>query len=155
MPARAAVRIRDAAPAERAALEDLQRRSADVWPDYREQLAANPDVIEVDAEAIAHRRVRVAVDPASGAIAGFSVVLPPIARSVELDGLFVDPPAMRRGVGRALVEDVAATAHAIGATRLEVIANPGAVPFYEALGFTDDGQAATTFGPAPRLTRSL
>jgi GNAT superfamily N-acetyltransferase len=155
MPPGAGVRIRDAGPGERAALEDLQRRSADVWPDYREQLLANPDVIEVDAEAIAHRRVRVAVDATSGLIVGFSVVLPPIARAVELDGLFVDPSAMRRGVGRALVEDAAATAHAIGATRLDVIANPGAVPFYESLGFVADGRAATTFGPAPRLMRSL
>jgi GNAT superfamily N-acetyltransferase len=155
MARRAAVRIRDAAPGERAALEDLQRRSADIWPEYRAQLAAHPEMSQVDPEAIAHCRVRVAVAGAGGAIVGFSVVLGPIGRGVELDGLFVDPPAMRRGVGRALVEDAAATAHAIGATHLDVIANPGAAPFYASVGFTPDGEATTAFGPAPRMTRAL
>ena len=38
--------IRDARPDEAPALAALQRRSADVWDEYRAQLAANPDAIE-------------------------------------------------------------------------------------------------------------
>jgi hypothetical protein len=38
------VRIRHARAREAAVLEALQRRASDVWPEYREALAANPDV---------------------------------------------------------------------------------------------------------------
>ena len=55
--------IRDARPDEASALEALQRRSSDVWEEYRAQLAANPDAIEPPHQAIADGRVRVAVDP--------------------------------------------------------------------------------------------
>ena len=67
-------RIRDALPPEAAALAALQRRSSDVWEEYRAALAANPDAIEPPSQAIAEGRVRVAVD-ASQRRLGFSVVL--------------------------------------------------------------------------------
>ena len=54
--------IRDARPDEALSLEALQRRSSDVWEEYRAQLAANPDAIEPPQRAIADGRVRVAVD---------------------------------------------------------------------------------------------
>jgi len=40
-------RIRNAAATEASVLEALQRRSSDVWEEYREQLAGNPDAIEL------------------------------------------------------------------------------------------------------------
>ena len=40
------IRIRDAESGEASALEALQRRSSDVWEEFREQLAAHPDAIE-------------------------------------------------------------------------------------------------------------
>ena len=51
----------------------------------------------------------------------------------ELDGLFVEPELMGRGIGRELVADVIARSE--GAMRLNVTANPCAVGFYEKLGF--------------------
>jgi hypothetical protein len=33
-----------------------------------------------------------------------------------------------------------------------VVANPQAVAFYEAVGFTSVGEAQTRFGPAPRMS---
>jgi putative acetyltransferase len=72
----------------------------------------------------------------------------------ELDRLFVEPGHIRRGVGRALVEDAAARAAHAGAASLEVTAGP-AQGFYERVGFTLIGIAETRFGPAVRMRREL
>lgn len=146
--------IRDARPEEAPALAALQRRSADVWEEYRAQLAANPDAIEPPHRAIADGRVRVAAD-ASGRLLGFSVVLPIRDGRCELDDLFVEPEWMRRGVGRLLVADLTARAAAAGASHVDVIANPNALAFYERLGFETTGQASTRFGEAPRMSLEL
>jgi ribosomal protein S18 acetylase RimI-like enzyme len=144
-------RIRAAQPDEASALEALQRRAADVWKEYRAQLAAHPDAIEPPHEAIAEGRVRVAVD-ASGHRLGFSVVLPIEDGRCELDDLFVEPRWMRNGIGRMLVHDVATRAAAFGASYIDVIANPNALGFYSRLGFEVTGEASTQFGSAPRMT---
>jgi GNAT superfamily N-acetyltransferase len=146
--------IRDARPDEAPALAALQRRSADVWEEYRAQLAANPDAIEPPHRAIADGRVRVAAD-ASGRLLGFSVVLPIRDGRCELEDIFVEPEWMRRGVGRLLVADLTARAAAAGASPVDVIANPNALAFYERLGFETTGQASTRFGEAPRMSLEL
>jgi len=147
------LKIRDAAPTEAMTLEDLQRRSSDIWDEYRAQLAANPDAIAVPQAFIDNGWVRVAAR-AGGPPLGFSVVIPSGGSAHELDGLFVEPAELRRGVGRALVEDAAGRARSAGATRLEVTAGP-AQPFYERLGFTVTGRAQTRFGSAVRMRREL
>jgi GNAT superfamily N-acetyltransferase len=146
-------RIRHASAEEAPELELLQRRSSDVWEAYREQLAANPDAIELPESFIDNGWVRVAVDEAETPI-GFSVVVPTNGPAHELDGLFVEPAHMRRGVGRALVEDAAARASGQGAEYLEVTAGP-AQGFYETVGFDLVGAAETRFGPAVRMRREL
>jgi ribosomal protein S18 acetylase RimI-like enzyme len=137
--------IRDAAPDEAIALQSLHRRAADVWDEYRAQLAANPDAIEPPHQAIADGRVRVAVD-ASGRHLGFSVVRPLAEDRCELDDLHVEPDAMGLGVGRQLVEDLASRAATAGAASVDVIANPNALGFYERVGFRVTGDASTRFG---------
>lgn len=148
------VAIRDARPDEAFVLEALQRRSSDVWEEYRAQLAAHPDAIAPPHRAIAERRVRVAVD-ASGRRLGFSVVLPLEGGRCELDDLFVEPDRMGVGVGRLLVQDIARSAAASGASHVDVVANPNALGFYSRLGFEVTGEASTRFGSAPRMTLDL
>jgi predicted N-acetyltransferase YhbS len=145
--------IRFATPAEREALEALQRRSSMHDPMYREQLAAEPDAIELPAEQITAGLVRVAED--DGAVAGFAVLFERDGDACELDGLFVEPGRMRGGVGRALVADAARIARERGASRIDVVANPQALAFYGAVGFVPAGQAQTRFGPAPRMSLHL
>jgi GNAT superfamily N-acetyltransferase len=147
------LRIRDATATEAAWLEGLQRRSSNVWEQYREQLAAHPDAIALPLSYIEKGWVRVAVDDQDTPIA-FSVVIPGPGLTHELDGLFVEPAHMRGGVGRALVEDAAARASGHGAARLEVTAGP-AQGFYERVGFCLIGAAQTRFGPAVRMRREL
>ena len=147
------VRIRTASAGEGAALEALQRRSSDVWDDYREQMAANRDAIELPQAFIENGWVRVALADDQTPI-GFSVVIPKDGQVHELDGLFVEPDVMLCGVGRALVEDAAAHASGQGAQALEVTAGP-AQGFYERVGFQFVGDAQTQFGPAVRMRRGL
>jgi GNAT superfamily N-acetyltransferase len=146
--------IRDARSDEAFALESLQRRASDVWDEYREALAANPDAIAPPHEAIAEGRVRVAVDH-SGRLLGFSVVLPVEDGRCELDDLFVEPDRMHLGIGRMLVHDLATRAARAGAGYVDVIANPNALGFYTRVGFEIAGQTSTRFGEAPRMTLDL
>ena len=148
-----ATTIRPARPAEREALEALQRRSSADGAMYREQLEAHPDAIELPPEQIAAGHVRVA--ELDGAAVGFAVLLECTGGACELDGLFVDPGQMRGGVGRLLIEDAKSLARERGATRIDVIANPQALSFYEAVGFRPAGSAQTRFGPAPRMSLSV
>ena len=105
------------------------------------------------AEQIEQGLVRVA--ESGGGVVGFAVLLESRAGACELDGLFVEPGRMRGGVGRRLVEDAARIARGRGAVRIDVVANPQAVPFYERVGFVVTGEASTRFGPAPRMSLDL
>jgi GNAT superfamily N-acetyltransferase len=85
---------------------------------------------------------------------GFSVVITGPGGAYELDGLFVEPNHMRRGIGSSLVEDACERAWRAGATRLQVTAGPAQV-FYEKLGFRVVGTVETRFAPAVRMHRDL
>ena len=146
-------RIRGAKVEEIGALEHLQERASMMWDTDRPFLLANPGVIVLPLEQVRAGQVRVAVD--EDLLLGFSAVLPLGPDAVELDGLFVDPDHMRGGIGAALVADVAATARAGGATRLEVTANTNALAFYEREGFVTVGEVMTQFRPAPRMHLAL
>jgi GNAT superfamily N-acetyltransferase len=138
-------RIRPAKATEAPALEALQRRSSDVWEEYRADLAAHPDAIELPQSFVDNDWVRVAVGDDDDTPIGFSVVIPTDGPAHELDGLFVEPSHMSGGVGRALIEEAAARAASEGAECLEVTAGP-AQGFYEKLGFELIGSAQTRFG---------
>jgi GNAT superfamily N-acetyltransferase len=143
--------IRFALADERAALEALQLRASLIWEDYRDVLTA--DIVSLTANAIEQRRVRVAV--AGGERAGFAEWVVVSAAEWELEGLFVEPPLMRRGIGARLLHDVFARAREAGVRRVAVIAEPHAAAFYERHGFAHEGDVATRFGPALRMGASL
>jgi GNAT superfamily N-acetyltransferase len=147
------VRLRDAKAGEASVLEALQRRSSDVWEEFREQLAAHPDAIELPQAFIDNGWVRVAAEDDDTPI-GFSVVIPSDSGADELDGLFVEPDHMRRGIGRALIEDAVARTAARGGTCLDVTTGP-AEGFYERTGFHVIGTAQTRFALAIRMRRQI
>jgi len=140
-----ALTIRLARPDERLDLEALQRRASLALPEYREQLEAHPEVIDLPAEQIAEGQVLVA--ELVGRIAGFAAVI-----AGELDGLFVEPDLWKHGVGSALIEAAAHEARMQGLS-LTVTANPTARLFYEKCGFTLEGERETMFGPGLRMSR--
>jgi len=140
--------IRDAGPADLAALRDVYRRASLSNEGDRMNLLANPDALEFPGLGGDDRRTRVAA--ADGRIAGFATSVP-AGDVIELDDLFVDPGWMRRGAGRALVLDAVAIARGLGARRIEVTANQHALVFYEKAGFIADHEVRTRFGPGIRM----
>ena len=140
--------IRDAMPADLAALRDVYRRASLSNEGDRETLLANPDALEFPGLGGDDRRTRVAT--ADGRIAGFATSVP-AGDVVELDDLFVDPGRMRQGAGRALVLDAVAIARELGAGRVEVTANPHALVFYGKAGFIAGHEVQTRFGPGLRM----
>ncbi len=148
--------VQPAQPWQRGELEELQRRSSEVWPAYREQLRANPDAIFVDPELIAAGCVRVAYDH-NGDTVGFSCTIPHDdgAGGYDLDGLFVDPLEFRLGIGRGLIADATTRLRRLGGTHLTVIAGPEGKGFYERVGFVEIGPAQTRFGSAFRMHLDL
>jgi len=145
--------FRLAVPAERQALEELQRRASLVWEEDRESLLANPDAIELPLEQITDGRTVVA--ERDGELLGFSVVLRRDDGDAELDGLFVEPAQWRQGIGRMLVEEAEQIAARDGSANLWVIANTRALDFYSACGFITVGEAQTRFRPAPRMRKTI
>jgi GNAT superfamily N-acetyltransferase len=145
--------FRLAVPAERRALEDLQRRASLMWEEDRDALLANPDAIELPVEQITDGRTIVAENV--GELLGFAVVLRRDDGDAELDGLFVDPAQWRHGVGRALLEQAESIATSDGAASLWVTANTRALGFYGACGFVTVGEVATRFRPAPRMRKTI
>ena len=145
--------FRLAVPAERSALEDLQRRASLIWEEDRDALLANPDAIELPLEQITDGRTIVAENV--GELLGFAVVLRRDDGDAELDGLFVEPEQWRNGIGRALLEHAERIAAKDGAATLWVTANTRALEFYGACGFVTVGEVATRFRPAPRMRKTI
>src|SRR4029450_13477888 len=88
--------IRMARPEEREELEALQRRASLALGEYREQLEAEPDAIQLPVEQI--ERGEVIVAELNARVAGFAAVMfdDDVA---ELDGLFVEPEHWRERDG--------------------------------------------------------
>ncbi len=146
--------VRTAVPEDQAILDDLHRRASYVWEEDRAQLDAHPDAIGVDAAALGAGCVRVALD-AGGRIVGFATVRDGAEGAGELEDLFVEPEAMRQGVGRRLLTDAIDRARARGLRELAVVAHPRTLPFYTRFGFVGGESAPTRFGPALRLRCAL
>jgi GNAT superfamily N-acetyltransferase len=61
--------------------------------------------------------------------------LAPIADGViDLDKLFVDPPAIGTGIGGLLFAHAASLARQRGGQRMTILADPNAAAFYERMG---------------------
>jgi predicted N-acetyltransferase YhbS len=147
-------RIRTGRPSDAEALRELHRAASYVWDEDHEQLDAHPEVFGVDPQALETGHVRVAV-LADGTPIGFATVRPAPEQKCVLEDLFVEPAAMRIGIGRALVEDAALRAAAAGYAVMSVVGASRTRGFYERLGFCLEGSASTQFGEALRLSRKL
>ena len=115
----------------------------------RELLVEHPEFLELSADAVREGRTRAAA--IDGNIVGFAS-LADAPGWLELEDLFVDPAFMRRGVGRALIRDVAEQARRRGIARVEVDANDHALRFYEEVGFVAVARVALDHGTAVRMT---
>ncbi len=138
--------LRDGRLAERSALEDLQWRASLVHPAYRDALLRDRNIVHLPGEHL--RDGCAVVAEADGKVAGFAIVLPVGGTESELDGLFVEPDAAGKGIGKALVEESRRRARMSGAVALKVVAALEVEGFYRHCGFALAGETQTLLGRA-------
>ncbi|TAJ81942.1 GNAT family N-acetyltransferase [Reyranella sp.] len=124
--------VRPARPGEAATLTALCIRSKAHWAYDDAFMKLSAAALAVDAADIAAGRVLVAA-AAKGPALGMAAVLGD-GETVDLDSLFVDPPAIGSGAGRLLFQAAASMARGLGARRMTILADPNAVSFYERMG---------------------
>lgn len=122
--------IRRARPDEATLLSDLALRSKGYWGYSPEFLAACRIELTIAPERIA--RVPVFVAEQDGRVTGFYALDDGTDR--ELDDLFVEPEAIGRGHGAALLRHAIETARSLGWEALRIESDPNAEPFYLAMG---------------------
>jgi GNAT superfamily N-acetyltransferase len=127
--------IRKAQPGEGEVLSALCRRSKQHWGYDAAFMARCAAALTVSAAAIDEGRVFVAsTTTASQKPLGVAELASIESGVIDLDKLFVDPPAIGRGIGAALFAHAAGVARQSGARRLTILADPNAAAFYERLG---------------------
>ena len=125
-----AMNIRKAKPGEGAGLTALCLRSKAHWGYAAEFMRLCKAALTV--ADIAAGRVLVATDAAGRVIGTVSVAEDD--EMAELALMFVDPPAIGGGTGRALFEAAVRLARRLGYRRMTILADPNAAPFYERMG---------------------
>jgi ribosomal protein S18 acetylase RimI-like enzyme len=145
-----AIQVRNADAHDVPALARIFRAASLSNAGDRDALLAHPGALALSADFLAGGRTRVAT-VADGTVVGFATTRPTDPGVLELDDLFVDPDAMRKGVARQLIHRMATDAEREGIARIEVTANPHAFAFYDAVGFVVGARVDTEFGPAQRM----
>jgi GNAT superfamily N-acetyltransferase len=130
---RAPMILRAARADEAAALTALCVRSKRHWGYDEAFMARCAGSLMVPRPAIARGNVEVAVDE-EGRPLGTAQLSEPFDGVIELDKLFVDPPAIGQGVGAALLRWAMDEVKSRGVNRLVILADPHAAPFYEKMG---------------------
>jgi len=145
-----ALNIRSATADDVTALAEVYRRASMANEGDRPLYAEHPELLDWPGAGAREGRTRVAI--VDGRPVGFATLSFADARA-DLEDLFVDPDWMRRGIGRALVEDIADIAQLAGWEVIEVDANPHALAFYTDVGFTVLGEVAVEYGTGTRMRR--
>ena len=124
--------VRPAETGEAARLSALCIRSKAHWGNDAAFMARSAPSLTVDEGDIADGRVLVAVDAAQRPLGVACVIVD--GAVADLDMLFVDPPAIGQGAGRALFDAAAGLARRLGGLRMTILADPHAASFYERMG---------------------
>jgi|SRR5579863_150784 len=142
--------IRAPAIQELASLSELCLRSKAVWGyseefmvACRSELSLEPRDLELTPIAVAER---------DGKQIGV-VQVRVVDSEADLLKLFVEPSALRRGVGKTLLCWATNVAREKGATRLFIDSDPSAAPFYRRMGAYDVGEAPSGSIPGRMLPK--
>lgn len=143
-----AIRIRPAWPDEADALSRLAMRSKAHWGYDRAFLDACRNDLTVSPDRCDGRHLLIA--ETDGQIAGYAEIAgkPPTG---ELANLWVDPPCMGEGTGKALWNAALNLARSFGFIALTIDSDPHAEAFYRHMGAVKIGEARSTVDPARRL----
>jgi GNAT superfamily N-acetyltransferase len=123
--------------AELPALSELCMRSKAVWGYDADFMAACRGELSFHPGDLASSRIGVAAG--NDRVLGVAQVKMKSRNEADLAKLFVEPAAMRGGVGRALFAWAIGAAREMGASLMAIEADPDAAPFYRRLGARDAG----------------
>ncbi len=123
--------IRRATEADLPALSALCLRSKAVWGYDEAFMAACRDELTLRPEELTETSIALA-ERGGGIAATAQVVV--LGEAADLLKLFVDPDALGTGLGRDMFDWAAAEARRLGALRMSIESDPGAVPFYRRMG---------------------
>jgi GNAT superfamily N-acetyltransferase len=144
------IQLRDIRHNELSSLDELCLRSKAVWgyddafmAACRTELTLHPDELRTTHLQVAER----------DAIVAGLVQLKVVGRDADLMKLFVEPALLGSGVGRLLFVWATARARCLGAVRMNIEADPGAVPFYQRMGAHHAGFAPSHSIPGRMLPR--
>jgi GNAT superfamily N-acetyltransferase len=135
---------------ELASLSELCLRSKAVWGYNEEFLEACRGELSFDQRDL--HLTPIAVAEHGGKLVGVAQVKV-IGNQADLLKLFVEPSALRRGVGRTLLAWATNVAREKGATQLVIDSDPGAAPFYRRMGAYDVGEARSGSIPGRMLPK--
>lgn len=142
------MKIQRAVPAQAAQLTDIALVAKRYWryPErwievWRPQLTITPEYIAAHAVYT--------LCAADGEVLGF-YALRAEAGTLQLDHLWLSPGSIGRGHGRRLFEHASERARELGASALEIEADPNARGFYERLGARLIGEHITAIEGQPR-----
>jgi GNAT superfamily N-acetyltransferase len=107
-------------------------RSKAHWGYDAEFMQLSTEALTVESKDIVAGRVLIAVDGNGQPLATASVLGD--GETVDLEQMFVDPSAMRQGLGRMMFMSAVRLARKLGARRMTILADPNAAPFYERMG---------------------
>ncbi len=132
------IRIRTPDIAELPALSALCLRSKAVWGYDAAFMAACLKELTLHPNDLSSSQIAVA--ERAGTILGIAQVKL-TGQEADLTKLFVEPSALRGGIGKVLFAWATDAARSMGASRLIIEADPDAAPFYRRLGARDAGLA--------------
>lgn len=145
----ALTRIRRARPLEAARLSEIALAAKAHWNYPASFMARCRMALAIDPAMMANRTFRLA-EGGSGEILGF-YGFEPESEGIGLSHFFVSPPAIGRGVGRALWADAVARARLLRQRRLIVISDPNAAGFYARMGARPAGARPSEIDPTRAL----
>jgi len=140
------IKLRPAEPDDLHTLSDIAWRAKQSWGYAPEMMAKMVDALTVTEKTLATEIVSVAESEAG--VAGWISYVPVSDKTVSVEGLWIDPDAMGKSVGRTLWNHMEQDAIANGFTAIEVLSDPNAFGFYEKMGcaYSRD-EPSDVFGP--------
>jgi GNAT superfamily N-acetyltransferase len=144
-------RIRPARIDEGDALSALCFRSKAVWGYDAAFMGLARAALRVSPEEIAAGDVWVAAAGETGIAGVVALAAGERPDTLDLNKLFIDPQFIRAGFGRMLLAHAVAEARRRGASRLTILADPFAAPFYEREGARHIGEAPSDAIPGRKL----
>ncbi|MFU8814701.1 MAG: GNAT family N-acetyltransferase [Pseudomonadales bacterium] len=135
------MRIRPARADEAADLSELAFRAKAHWGYSDAFMAACRAELTVAPEAVSAGGHQVIED--GDRACGFYALRRVSPTAMELEALFVDPPRIGEGFGRALLEHALESCAAAGIERLVIQADPHSVEFYQRAGAVEIAERAS------------